>query len=824
MLPLPPSLESWIPQLLGRDFAKDVAQRQGSALHEPTTPGVSNGPSQPDWKIQAFFADSKDSVNRVPAALWLTCSDQTWIAIPIGSKKPLVATAERSAELTSEHRVQIQRILGARQAWWLPEVQKFSGLLDDRLRHWTTDLERLYVSLEQSQLLTCESIHWLVVPSDRWEPMAKLLKERDEPPSFVVLDWQHQWQDAIRRRQQSGEPIHGSSKQPKSRKTHVESPEPALTMVSSHGLLCFLEPIAESIGDALELDPGGDAVIEWMHQQQWTSPSIPWPTERSLAREPQARQDEDKDGQYSRHPANPRAEVGLQPDGQEATALTSAIPNHRDGLNEKHDQAGKPDPTATPDTNGKPRVRKIAKRKRPSSRKRSPRNWILAIVGTLAVAIAMFLLWPSIKVNRETTQQPSTTAEVASGMGATASSREQGPIKNISSSPSDPSMSTSLSFEPAGDGILDEKLIPEGTLTRSDTAMEGIHPGSWNTSASTSPSVSGLLADLERQIIAKQSTDPERSNLADSTESPNASSPVGTDVGQEITIESIIERSLAEGSLSEGTNASETGNDGPSGMPSHGALGGMPGSNGPKPFSLDPLGPEANPKEDLANGIEPAGPDAAAPGDAAAERVEDATQHAIPLRSAVVHSQARIGKGVSIKQGTAHARLIFSDEAIDKIQTFPTESIVIVGPGQAQWRVTIEDSQPEIVVRLSSRPSAKWKLAAQVGVQFAPGQEPILIGPNDSRTILNNLTLYESFLRHSIEYLSNSPFPRRGPNTVDAIGQIRQYRAQQKETERAIELWKDVQRLSNELFRYASIEIEFDPQPAPASEGLIESK
>lgn len=853
MLPLPPSLESWIPQLLGRDFAQDVAQDHGSAVHGPTTPGVSEGPSLPVWRMQAFFADSKDSVNRVPAALWLACSDHAWIAIPIGSQKTRGAIAEPgnpavakspqktqdetrrvSAELTSEQRAQVQRVLRARQAWWQPDVQKFSGLSNSRLSQWTMDLEGLYASLEQSQMLTCEGIHWLVVPSDGWEPMARLLKERDEPPSSVVLDWQHQWQDAIDRRQKSGAHIRRSSKQPKPRKSHIESPEPALTIVSNHGLLCFLEPIAESIGDALELDPSGDGVIEWMQQQRLTNPPFPWPIERSLAREPQDshdREDQDIDGQHSRQSANRRSGARLHSDGQEAHAFTNEDTKQRDGQSDaligEQAQVLKPDPMAKPDTNGKSGVRKLPKRKRPSPRKQSPRNWILAIAGTLAGAIAIFLFWPSKAVNTESARPPSTTAQGASGMGVTASSHELGSTKSTSSPSSDPSISTSstsLSIETEGDAILGEKSIPEETLTRSDTVLEGTPSSSWNTSASGSPSVSGLLAELERQIIAKQSTDPGRSSLPDSTESPNTASTVDGDVGQEITIESIIERSLAEGSGSEGANASEISNDGPSGTPSQGALDGMPGTNGPRQFSLDPLGPEANSKEELAKGMEPVGPDAAAPGDAAADRVEDATRHEIPLRNALVHSQARIGKGVSLKQGTAHARLIFSDEAIDKIQTFPTESIAIVGPGHAQWRITIEDSQPEFVVRLSSRPSEKWKMAAQVGVQFVSGQEPILIGPNDSRTILNNLIRYESYLRHSIEYLSNSPFPRRAPNTVDVIGQLRQYRAQQKETERAIELWKEVQRLSNELFRYASIEIEFDPQPAPAPEGLIESK
>jgi hypothetical protein len=315
------------------------------------------------------------------------------------------------------------------------------------------------------------------------------------------------------------------------------------------------------------------------------------------------------------------------------------------------------------------------------------------------------------------------------------------------------------------------------TLDASSRLNEGPTP--------ISPSLTGLLADLDRRIAREMEP---RSSVDVETKHEEAAST--EDLPTEITTDSIVERSIA-------TDAQPSAAIGlPSGSQARKAL-----------FPADPLDNRPSPQ-----GEEPAPGDAVVAPDAA--DVQSNLTHRIPLRLGIQRLDARVGKGVHAKLAFAVARLRMAEDALPEVQIVPSDEVTLTGVAISEWRVAIEDAQPELIVRLSSRPNAKWPLAVQVGVQISPLQDPMPLGPNDAANVLQNLALYRTWLERTIETLSNAPSPPRAFGGPDRIALLRHYRAQWKDTEKAIEAWRVVQRLSNELFQYATIEIHLQPQPA----------
>lgn len=781
------------------------------------------------WRFHAFCDGSgvlagRDLQPRSSVALWLEneALGRAWLALPLGK----AFRSKESGQLISEGSVGAMKAFERRQtasrtdaghppaspshlaigmpvselsiastlamclspshAWWLPEMQSDPSVPTEVQRGWHRERAVLVDSLLRARCLIAGELHWLLVPCSLWSAAARVLASGDEdasrgvPPKEVLDDWVSQWSKL-------------QSQRPSSSSTSVLPSLPD-TLLSQQGWLCSLSTLCESISSSLGLDRDPQSVHAWLHRYGIVPQVVTWPTrpksEQNVA--PKC------EGERSDLASEPIASAGQRQPTAPFSEANASRANDSDAIESSDDPLRMP-------------KRSQIRAKRPRNRQRAihPIGLVGAVGGAgllASIAIAVWF-WPQSaartsdnlarspsQASREAMPQPSSVPssrmEHASGSDALASSgrseaRLQTSDKDTSPSDSGPSDSGPSASGPSDSGSNDDEPLAITSLdTFEDASQRNASP------AAIGPSLTGLLADLDRRIAKELG--PRTSVDRDATTEQDA--PV-EDLSVELTTDSIVERSIA-------TDATE-------GMAS-GIPPGAPGSKTRLP--ADPL--DANPPpggDEPAAGAEDAVANAVDP--VATDGQSNLTQR-IRLRLGFQRLDAKVGKGVHAKQASAIARLQMAEDVLPEVQLVPSDEVSLTGSATSEWRVAIEDAQPELIVRLSSRPNAKWQLAAQVGVQLSPLQDPMPLGPSDAANVLQNLALYRTWLERTIETLSNMPSPPRAIGGPDRIALLRHYRAQWKETEKAIEAWQVVQRLSKELFQYASIEIRLQPQPA----------
>ncbi|MFN7733312.1 MAG: hypothetical protein ACK5OB_15555 [Pirellula sp.] len=654
-------------------------------------------------------------------------------------------------------------------AWWVPETRLDPSVPTDVQRGWHHERAVLVDSLLRARCLIDGDVYWLLVPCSLWSAAARVLADEDghasrgAPPSEVLEDWVSQWS-----RLQSQGP------NPSSASALPSLPD---ALLSQHGWLCSLSPLRESLSSSLGLDRDPQSMHAWLHRYGIVPRIATWPnlpkSEQSVAPK--------LGGDRSELVSAPIASAGERETAAQRSEPNDSTATDSDAIESSEDPLRMPKRSRLPT-------------KQPRKGRHSiPSPWLVGAIGgaglLASIAIAVWL-WPrstartsdklagsSSQKPREATPQPSATR---SPSVENASTRDV-----LASSP------RSEARTPAAEDASRSEFGSNADEPLLITSLDAFEDASQQNAAPSviAPSLTGLLADLD-QRIAKE-LGPRTSVDRDATGEHDA--PI-EGLSVELTTDSIVERSMAA--------------DATKGM----ASGVPPGAPESKTrFPADPL--DANPPpggDEPAPGAENAIADAADP--VAVDGQSNLT-HRIPLRLGFQRLDAKVGKGVHAKLASAVARLQMADDVLPEVQLVPSDEVTLTGSATSEWRIAIEDEQPELIVRLSSRPNAKWQLAAQVGVQLNPLQDPIPLGPSDAANVLQNLAVYRTWLERTIETLSNMPSPPRAFGGPDRIALLRHYRAQWKETEKAIEAWQVVQRLSRELFQYASIEIRLQPQP-----------
>lgn len=761
------------------------------------------------WRFQAFCDDSSAYTPPVQASssrvsLWLenAVAGRAWLALPLGvallkegsdslvwedshsaqtkierfpashgtdagraAANPAHSAAEatvRELSLASE----LATCLSPTHAWWLPELRPAPSVPADVQRGWRHEQSVLLDSLLRARCVIAGDLVWLVVPCSLWTAAARVLNDdrsnasRGAPPSDVLEDWVMQWS---RLQSQCPNPSPPSA-----------LPSLSATLLSQHGWLCSLSPLCESLASLLQLERAPQRIQAWFHREGIVPRIATWPT---LPKSEQTVAPKLRDGRSALD------STPIAPDGElEPTETTPDA---------KASRANDSDPIETIEDAWSMSKPSQVRTKQPRKRLNSIRStWIAGAVGGAGILASMAIavwFWPpwtartSDNLARSSSEKPRDTKPQPTALRPSSGEQASSGDALVSSGRSEARSTTADEVaSPPEPGANAEELAAITSLDSFDDAAQR------NKSPEVIvPSLTGLLADLDQRIAMELGP---RAGVDRDTKTEHEAPTEGLSV--ELTTDSIVERAIAADTTELAAN----------GMPPRAA-------SGKTRFPADPLDTNPSPPGDQpAQGAIDAAPDAA--------DEQSSLTHRIPLRLGVQRLDARVGKGVHAKLASAVARLQMAEEALPEVQMVPSDEVTLTGSAISEWRIAIEDAQPELIVRLSSRPNAKWPLAVQVGVQLSPLQDPMPLGPTDAANVLQNLALYRTWLERTIETLSNMPSPPRALGGPDRIALLRHYRAQWKETEKAIEAWQVVQRLSRELFQYATIEIRLQPQPA----------
>ncbi len=153
----------------------------------------------------------------------------------------------------------------------------------------------------------------------------------------------------------------------------------------------------------------------------------------------------------------------------------------------------------------------------------------------------------------------------------------------------------------------------------------------------------------------------------------------------------------------------------------------------------------------------------------------------------------------------------------------PSEPQQVVGTGMCEWRIGLEDADPELILRLWSKPDRKWQLAMLVGVRMSPSAEPMQIALKDPTIVLQRLSAHQIWLTNTIANLRAAPQIPARRGFPDSASQLRWMQAQQKETQAAIKTWQVIAKLCDECLYTAQVEIELSsPSTRSAEDPKVE--
>jgi hypothetical protein len=153
----------------------------------------------------------------------------------------------------------------------------------------------------------------------------------------------------------------------------------------------------------------------------------------------------------------------------------------------------------------------------------------------------------------------------------------------------------------------------------------------------------------------------------------------------------------------------------------------------------------------------------------------------------------------------------------------PSDPQGIQGNGRCEWRVTKEESSVELVVRAFSKPGTRWQLVVLVGARTTFGAEPVSIAPGQPSAVLLKLKSHLQSIQQTQEVWRTAPRPPRIRGMPDAASYTRWLRAQERETEQAIEQWTRIAELADVLQASGVLEYELsiasptEPSPQAAS-------
>lgn len=122
--------------------------------------------------------------------------------------------------------------------------------------------------------------------------------------------------------------------------------------------------------------------------------------------------------------------------------------------------------------------------------------------------------------------------------------------------------------------------------------------------------------------------------------------------------------------------------------------------------------------------------------------------------------------------------------------------------------------QAELVLTIQSKPGHKWQVGYLVQIPSEQSGPPVSLGPKEPAVVLGRLAQYNQWLQQSADQwkLTASGSTKPGQPTPMQLARI--YSAKQKETERAITRWRQIEQLAVVVFDSVRVQVDLQPEPA----------
>jgi hypothetical protein len=193
--------------------------------------------------------------------------------------------------------------------------------------------------------------------------------------------------------------------------------------------------------------------------------------------------------------------------------------------------------------------------------------------------------------------------------------------------------------------------------------------------------------------------------------------------------------------------------------------------------------------------------------------LEVGMERTIQLTEATIKDRIAIGQKLLSKDGVCNATLRFEQTDAKPVAIVVPEGMVsIVGNGTNAWTIGMEDSAPELILQLQSKPGRRWDLFVLIGFREEKTQPPRLLAPGNAKTVVNQLIVAKQSVLRMLEQnqLARDSGVRGG---ADLYEQRRQLQRQEKELDKALERWKVIEKLSYLIFDHAKLQVTLKRMP-----------
>ncbi|MFN7448260.1 MAG: hypothetical protein ACK56W_07440 [Pirellula sp.] len=183
------------------------------------------------------------------------------------------------------------------------------------------------------------------------------------------------------------------------------------------------------------------------------------------------------------------------------------------------------------------------------------------------------------------------------------------------------------------------------------------------------------------------------------------------------------------------------------------------------------------------------------------------------LSDSTIKDRFAIGQKLLSKEGKCRATLhVQTEDSKSVASVVPEGNQSIIGNGTISWTIGIEDSDPELVVQLQSKPGRRWDLVVLIGFREEKTQTPRLLAPGKAKNVVHQLIAAKQSLLRLLE--QNQIARDSGVrSSVDLYDQRRQLQRHEKELDKALERWKVIETLSYLVFDQTKLHIKLERSP-----------
>lgn len=200
------------------------------------------------------------------------------------------------------------------------------------------------------------------------------------------------------------------------------------------------------------------------------------------------------------------------------------------------------------------------------------------------------------------------------------------------------------------------------------------------------------------------------------------------------------------------------------------------------------------------------------------EQNADQDQSVLVISQASQKREFRVGRGFAAKKAKGIFTLNLDQGLEDKLHITGAMTQELTGESTGSWRIGMDEIEAELIVSIQSKPGPKWLVNYAVQIPSESGGPLVLIGPKDPAVVLSRLAQYNVWLQQTVDQWKFSASGTSKPGQPSPIQMARLYSAKQKDTERAIKRWRQIEQLSIVVFDSLRVQVELQPEPPAIGE------